>query len=340
MGMDASKTVVVTGGSGHLGANLVRLLLAQGRRVRALVRKDLRALLGYDLELVNGDICDPDSLRRAFQGADVVYHSAAHISLVWGEWPELEAINIQGVQNVVDACLACGVRRLIHFSSIHALFQEPLDLPVDEERPLVDDLPDALIRRQPPYDISKACGERIVRLAISKGLDAVILHPTGIIGPYDYKPSHFGEVLLALARGKMPALVEAGFDWVDARDVAWGALQAEGRAPAGARYLLSGSWVSMPDLAALVSTVIGRPAPRLVFPLRLARLGLPFAGLFQGKGQRPLYTSVSIHALESNPNVSHAHATQDLDYRPRPFEQTIRDTLGWFTGEGYLNKIL
>ena len=232
-------TVVVTGATGHLGGNLVRALLSQGRRVRALIHRDRRGLADLDVELCEGDICDPASLRQAFQGADVVYHTAAHVSIVSDEWALLEKTNIVGARNVLDAVQACGVRRLIHFSSIHALEQEPLDEPLDESRAL------ATSRRVAPYDRSKAMGDSEVRRAAGQGLDAVILYPTAIIGPYDWRPSHVGDVLLALCCRRMPALVSSGFDWVDVRDVVAGALQAEHVAAPGSRYLLSGHWASV-----------------------------------------------------------------------------------------------
>jgi dihydroflavonol-4-reductase len=319
---------IVTGASGHLGSNLVRALLAQGRQVRALVRTDCRSLEGLEVECVRGELDDPDSLRRAFQGVEVVYHSAAFISLLWDDWPRLEATNVQGVQNVVEACQATGARRLVHFSSIHALTQEPFDRPVDEDRPLVSS------PRVPPYDRSKAAGERIVRRAIEEGLDAVILYPTGIIGPYDFKPSHFGEVLLALARGRMLALIEAGFDWVDARDVAEGALRAASHAASGSRYLLSGHWARVREVAAIIEAYTGRRAPRLVFPLGLAYCGLPFSKLISAPGGRPLFTSVSLHALRGNRSASHERAERELGFRPRPVEETIIDTLKWFEEVG------
>ncbi len=324
-------TVVVTGASGHLGGNLVRALLSQGRTVRAMVHHDRRAIAGLDVETIAGDLTDFDSLKRAFQGVDTVYHAAALISLTSHEWAKLEATNIEGVRNVLAACQACGVRRLAHFSSIHALEQKPLALPVDEQRPLVSARPGV-----PLYNRSKAAGERLVRRAIAEGLDAIILYPTGILGPDDFAPSHFGEVTLQLARGKMPALVNAGFDWVDVRDVAQGALLAEAKAPPGGRYLLSGHWVSLKGLAETISCYTGVPAPRLSFPLALAQLGTPFAALFRSDYHRPLYTSVSIQSLKSNHHISHAKATRELGYQPRLFDETIRDTLQWFERAGLL----
>jgi dihydroflavonol-4-reductase len=133
-----SKIVVVTGASGHVGANLVRTLLEQGRQVRAIVRKDTRALQGLNLETVNADICDIDSLHAAFKGADVVYHLAAKISLSMSEWPLVEKINVIGTRNVVEACLGNKVRRMVHFCSIHAMVQEPFHIPVDESRQRVE----------------------------------------------------------------------------------------------------------------------------------------------------------------------------------------------------------
>lgn len=328
-------TVVVTGAAGHVGANLMRALLAQGRPTRALVHVDRRALERLDVEVIEGDICDPESLLDAFDGADVVYHLAADISLLKDQWPLLESVNVIGTQNVVKACLRCGVRRLVHFSSIHAMTQEPIDIPVDESRPLVES------QHYPPYDRSKAAGEKEVHKGIEMGLDAIIINPTAIIGPHDYQLSHFGEALLALANGKLPALVAGGFDWVDVRDVIEGAMRAEERALTGAKYLLSGHWVSLRDLAALVEEITSVPAPSFVCPMWLARISAPIVTAFDRlAGKRPLYTSISLRALRSNRHISHEKATCELDYHPRPFRETLIDTLQWFEETGQLTRPL
>jgi dihydroflavonol-4-reductase len=320
--------VLVTGASGHVGANLVRSLLAQGQQVRTLVHHDRRALEGLDVEVVEGDIGSPDALDGALAGVDVVYHTAAHISLRMDDWPLTRYVNVHGTRNVVEACLRARVVRLVHFSSIHALDHMAQAGTVDETCPLVDD-------HCPPYDRSKAAGEREVQEGIARGLDAVIIRPTAVIGPYDFRPSHLGQVLLALARGTMPALVTGGFDWVDVRDVVTGAIRAAERAPAGACYLLSGHWVSVVNLAAAVERLTGRPAPRFVCPMSLARIGAPFASAFAWlTGTRPLFTSVSLRALRLTCPVSHEKAGRDLEYEPRPFADTIADTLAWFGEEG------
>ena len=325
-------TVAVTGATGHIGANLVRALIDSGRSPRCLVHVNCRAIDTLNAERVSGDIRDVESLCRAFQGIDVVYHLAASISLSMADWSRLEEINVNGTRNVVEACLRTGVRRLIHFSSIHALEQEPFNTPVDESRPLVTS------RRYPPYDRSKAASEREVRWGIERGLDAVIIYPTAVLGPYDYQPSFFGEALLGMAQRKLPALVRGGFDWVDARDVAAGAMLAEEKAPAGARYLLSGHWVSMCDIAAMVEEITGVSTRRPVCPLWLARVGVPFIkGMSRLNGKRPLYTSVSLRALKSNRHISRERAKRELDYQPRPFRESLADTLRWFEENGQLH---
>jgi dihydroflavonol-4-reductase len=209
--------------------------------------------------------------------------------------------------------------------------QGPADIPVDEASPLVDS------RHSQPYDRSKAAAEKEVLRGIEKGLNAVIISPTAIIGPYDYRPSHFGEALLRMASGRLPALVNGGFDWVDVRDVINGALRAEELAPSGAKYLLSGHWVSLPEVARQVERISGVPAPGFVSPLWLARVGAPFmTTLDRLAGRRPLYTSASLQALESNRNISHRKASRELGYRPRPFRETLIDTLMWFEENGRL----
>ncbi len=321
----------VTGASGHLGVNLVRALLARGWTVRALVHQNTHGLEDPAIERVYGDVLDVQSLERAFTGADVVFHLAGRVSVVSWDRRDVEAVNIQGVRNVVAACRGSRAGRLVHTSSFHAHRQEPLDEPLVETRPLVDS------RRFPPYNYSKAEGERVLREAIVQGLDAVVVSPTGMIGPYDFQPSHFGAILLAMAREKLPVSVNAGLDWVDTRDVAEGMIRACERAGAGEKYFLSGHWVTLADIARLVSQVSGGRGPRMSVPLGLGRAVAPFAESFARlAGKRALFTGISMKELASNSQVSHEKAARDLDYEPRPFPATISDTLDWYRANGFL----
>ena len=323
--------VVITGVNGLTGANLARLLLEQGRQVRGLVHRDRRAVEGLDIELVQAELRDPASLRKALVGADAVYHLAARISLGTKDIAETEATNVQGTRNVVEACLACGVRRLVHFSSIHALEQKPLDQPLDEgRRHVAADNPS-------PYDRSKAQGELVALEGMRGGLEVVILQPTAMIGPYDYYPSYIGKALLALAQGHVPALVRGGFDWVDVRDVAQAAVQAEERAKSGASYILSGQWRSVRQIAEMTAELTGRKAPLLTVPTGLAYLAAPLmSALASFNNSQPIYTRLTLDALKSNRQISHAKASRELGYRPRPLAETLHDTLDWFAQNGYL----
>jgi dihydroflavonol-4-reductase len=320
--------IAVTGASGLLGGNLERALLVQGCPVRALVHRDERALSGLDLEIVRTDLADPPSLDRAFEGVDVVHHLASLISLRTDNWEEVQRVNVLGTRNVVDACLRSGVKRLVYYGSVHSRQPEPFDRPLDEDRPLVTDA------SLPPYDRSKALAEIEVRKGIERGLDAVVILPSAILGPYDFRPSYIGEALQLMQRGGLPALTTGGYNWVDARDVSAGAIRAAETAASGSCYILSGHWLSIHDVAVQAAQISGTRAaraPRLVVPLWLARLGLPIMEkLATLRGSQPLYTSAMLSALRSNRLITHARASRELGYFPRPFIQPLTDTLQWF----------
>jgi dihydroflavonol-4-reductase len=325
--------IVVTGASGLLGSNLVRALLKKGHRIRCVVHRDHRSLDGLDVEIVQGDVRNQDSLIKAFTSAQLVYHLAGEISLDMNSWSKMDAINVIGVRNVVNACLACGVDRLVHFSSIHAMEQTPLDIPIDETRSRV--VKDESV----PYDWSKAAGELEVRKAIANGLDAVIINPTGVLGPYDFKPSFFGEGIIWMVRGYFPVLFNGGFNWVDARDVADGAIVAGQSAPNGSNYLLAGHWHSLTEIGHMVSEITGTRPPILTVPLGLAYFGVPLMALISRyKKERNIFTKVTLHSLKSNRNIRYDRASHDLAYHPRPFRKTLTSVIEWFSAKGYLHS--
>jgi dihydroflavonol-4-reductase len=323
--------VAVTGAAGHVGATLVRVLLARGDQVRVLVHTDTRGLAGLPVEHCHGSVTDPAAVLRLVQGAQRVYHLAAKVSIDPRERAELHRVNVGGTQCVVDACRTAGVARLVHVSSIHALASHPLHEPITEDRAL------ATGRGLPGYDASKVAAERVVQAAVANGLDAVVLNPTAILGPHDCRPSHLGEVLLDLYHQRLPGLVAGGFDWVDVRDVAAGILAAADYAPAGSRYLLGGQRATVAELARLVAQVTGRPAPWLVTPMWLARAVAPGAEwAARLAGRRPLFTPESLYALRNHLDISSARARRDLGYVPRALEATVRDTFEWFREAGML----
>jgi dihydroflavonol-4-reductase len=322
------RMYAVTGAAGHLGGAVVRALLAAGADVRVLVHDDRRALEGLAVEIHEGDVRDPEVVARFVAGRDVVLHLAAVISLEARDEPLMRAINVEGVRVVTEACFG---KRLVHVSSIHAFSARPAGEPVDESRGPAE--PNA-----PAYDRSKAAGEVVVREAIARGLDAVIVNPTAIIGPYDFRPSRMGEVMLDLYHRRMAGLVAGGFDWVDVRDVAASVIAAVDRGERGENYLLPGAWHSVVDLAERIEALTGKRRPRFVSPMWLARGAAPFAvGWARLRKTRPLFTPTSLVALRNHQQVSGERAQRVLGHSVRPLDDTLRETFAWFGEHGMLD---
>ena len=331
-GEPGPRLVVVTGAAGHLGANLVRALLSQGESVRALVREHRRGVESLPVEIVHADVLDAGGLQRAFAGADRVCHLAGKISAGWEPARAVMEVNVEGTRNVVAACMAARVPRLLHMSSIQALARLPGKDTIDEDSPLVP--PGA--RDRGAYDLAKAEAERIVLAGVAEGLDAVILNPTAILGPCDFQTSPLGAVLLDLARGRLPALIDGAHqDFVDVRDVAAATVAAMRRGRRGERYLLPGTRLSLVELARKWAEVTGRPAPRISVPMGLARLAAPFAPAWARlRGRRPLFTSGSLRMLRAPGAISRRKAEAELGHRPRPVDETLRDVWAWMKAEG------
>lgn len=318
-------TVVVTGASGHLGANVVHALLDRGEHVRVLVHRSASALADVEhrLELAQGSVCEPETLGPAFEGATRVYHVAGIISIDGDADGRVHRVNVEGTRNVARACRERGVERLVHVSSVHAYDMHPRDEVLDESRRQVADS-----THHSAYDRSKALGERVIREAIADGLDAVIVNPTGIMGPVDHGPSRLGQLLCDLANRKLPALLDGGFDFVDVRDVASAVLAAGDRGRCGENYIIGNAWYSLRELAALVEACTGARAPAFVTPVWAARLGVPFARVVSRvRGREQNFTHESLEVLMSNRSISSRKARTELGHSPRPLRETVADSL-------------
>ena len=221
--------LLVTGPTGHIGNVLVRELVSRGEKVRALVlpHDDLTPLVGLDVELVLGDILKLDSLRRAFEGVEDVFHLAGMISIMPGRNELVRRVNVEGTYNILQAAKEVGVRRLIYTSSIHALRRVPHGITIDESVPF--DTQHAIS----DYDQSKAEASLAVLEATRKGLNAVIACPTGVVGPYDYKRSEMGQVIMGCIEEKPQLYIEGAYDFVDVRDVADGLILAQEKGQTG-----------------------------------------------------------------------------------------------------------
>ena len=304
---------------------LERTLKKRGYDVKVLFHKDDSGFKGLDIEIIKGDLLDKDSLRKLIRDSDAVIHLGAVISINGGNTANVIKTNVDGTRNILDCSLEAGVSRFIHFSSVHALESKPLDLIMDETRPLITS-------SKMIYETTKAKSESLVAKAVKSGLNAVVLNPSAIIGPCDYKPSFLGQAIIKIAQNKLPMLVPGGYNWVDVRDVTEAAVKALNSGKTGEAYILSGHWHSLEDLYKAVKKELNLKKRLPVFPTWLARVGAPFLGLWSWfSGQAPLYTQGSITFLKhSNRYISHDKATRELDYYPRPFEVTVKERLAWF----------
>jgi dihydroflavonol-4-reductase len=322
--------VAVTGATGHVGHNLVRFLLGGGHRVRAFDIGGFERLPQHqDVEHWQGDIREEEGLVRCFEGVELVFHLAAISSIEGDEGGLIQEVNVGGTRAAAQAALRSGVRRFVHFSSINAFDTRCIEGEVDEDSPRSGgaDLP--------AYDRTKYLGEQEVRKVIEQGLDAVIVHPTWVIGAADSVPSRAGKGLLDAARGRLPIIVEGGFDWVDVDDVIQGAWLAASRGETGRSYILSGDYRSMTDLVTLAAQRSGASGPLVSMPRWLLRsfAGLPtLAGWLRGK--EPIFTAESLDALGTGVRVSNRRAREELGYVPTPTEATVHELVDWFIAQG------
>jgi dihydroflavonol-4-reductase len=323
--------IVVTGASGHVGANLTRELIKRGYEVKVLEHIDNRGFVGLPVEVVKGNLNDIDSLKRLCSDADIVFHLAAKISIGLNSYETLHKVNFDGTRNILSIARENGVKRFIYFSSIHVLEHKPYESPMTESRGL-------LKNAEIPYERTKAEADEWVLQQTRDDFEVVVLNPTAIVGPYDFKPSLMGQMIIKLSTGKLPFLVPGGYNWVDVRDVAAAAANAISQGRSGERYILSGRWESLKGIGELISKVLNKPLKFFVIPISIARLGLPFISLAAKiSGKQPLYTSKSLEIVNNvNKNIVSDKAKKELGFSPRQLEETIRDTVEWFKENKYI----
>ncbi len=324
----------ITGASGHVGGNICRLLLQDGGyQVRAMTFGGHDAgVQGLDVEVVEGNVLDYDSLLRFMDGLDVVIHLAGKISIDGDPDGSVRKINYEGSINTIKACKEKGISRMIYYSSIHAMNPLPLDEELNELRELV-----GVNWKGSVYDQSKADVENYIKDQVrDHGFDCIIIAPTSIMGPFDFQPSLQGSAIMDMYNGKLPALVNGGYDWVDVRDVARGTIDAIHHGMRGEKYILSGEYLTIKQMADLVALFSPKKAPGIVLPIWVARLGVPFAKLQSIiTGKPPVFTNEALSAVKySCPNMSHKKAKKLWGYEPRSAKQSIKETIEWFRKVG------
>ncbi|MHB1376692.1 MAG: SDR family oxidoreductase [Candidatus Humimicrobiaceae bacterium] len=326
-------TDIVTGANGYLGNVLVKKLLKRGHKVRALVRNtsDLQSLKDLNIELYTGDIGEISSLRKAFDGADNVYHLAGKISLMPGDRNLIHKINYLSTKNVIQACFECKVKRLVYTSSIHALEDTPNGVIINE------DVPYCSGTNKSSYDSSKSLASKEVLKAAKEGLDAVIVNPTGIVGPYDFPVSAITKTFIDFTKSKLKLAIMGAYDFVDVRDVAEGHILACEKGKKGENYILSGERVKVSEMMNMLESITGIKAPKYYLPVGFGKfIGSLMPIYYRITGVKPYFTRYTVEVLCSNSYISHEKATKQLGYNPRPIKDSIRDSLTWINEMGYI----
>ncbi|HEV3025748.1 MAG TPA: NAD-dependent epimerase/dehydratase family protein [Pirellulales bacterium] len=315
---------LVTGATGLVGNNVVRLLLERGSAVRVLARKgsDPRPLAALEVETAHGDVRDARCMRRACQDVSRVVHAAAVVHIGWSGWEQQRAVNVEGTRNVAVAAREAGAR-LVHVSSVDALGYGTRAKPADEEAPVNGHV-------ACPYVVTKRAAEQVVLEQVELGLDAVIVNPVFMLGPWDWKPSS-GRMLLAVARGKGLLAPPGGNDFCDVRDVAVGILAAAERGEPGRRYILGGEPLSYLEAWRMFASVSGARPPLAVVGRRLLRAA-GVAGSLWGRIRRrePDVNSAATAMSMLEHHFQSARAVAELGYSPRPAREAAEAAWDWF----------
>jgi dihydroflavonol-4-reductase len=326
------KKAFLTGGTGFVGANLARVLLAEGWSVKALVRasSDTRNLDGLPIERVEGDLLS-EGLAASMQDCDAVFHAAAHYSLWRREKQTLYRVNVLGTINLLEAARTAGVPRFVHTSSVGAI--PPIHGGVaDESRA---GRLSALIG---PYKRSKFLAEAAARRAAESGQDVVIVNPATPIGAWDRKPTPTGDMLVRFLTGRMPVMVETGLNFVDVLDVARGHLLAYERGVAGERYILGAENLTLRELLSRVGRLAGRNVSQRTvpswIPLGVAFIDEVVLGAF---GKPPSVPLDGVRMSTEFMYYDSSKARNQLGYDPGSLSGALDRALAWFQDNGYLS---
>jgi dihydroflavonol-4-reductase len=324
---------LVTGGTGFLGANVVRALLQRGAEVRALVRprSDTRNLDSLDVELVAGDLRDRGSLEAALEGCDTMYHVAAMYAL-WARHPQdIYDSNVTGTINILEAAAQAGVQKIVYTSSVSTIGLPKDGTPGTEETPLS---PEDMVSH---YKRSKYLAEQEVLKYAQRGLPVVIVNPSFPVGAWDVKPTPSGQVIVNFLRGKIPAYVDTGVNVVDVEDVAIGHILAAEKGRVGERYILGHANLTLSELFQLLAQVSGMAAPRLRVPYGVAYVSACVSEFMARTitHKPPFVTLAGVRLSRKRMFFDASKAVRELGFPQTPAVDALRKAVQWFRAYGY-----
>ncbi|MEE9261364.1 MAG: hopanoid-associated sugar epimerase [Dehalococcoidia bacterium] len=323
--------VLVTGATGFIGGNLVRALKARGYDVRALVRDQSSTLTleNTGVEVVPGDVRDRESVARALEGCQAVFHCAA-LYTFWSLEPrEVYQVNVEGTKTVFEEALKSGVKGAVYTSTVSTIGIPKKGVGTEEMEPSPRDLIGH-------YKRSKYQGEKEALRAASKGLPVVVVNPTAPVGPWDVKPTPTGGIVLDFLRGRIPAYVNTGMNMVDVEDVATGHILALEKGQPGQRYILGNRNMTLKELLRTLESITGKKGPRLRVPINLVvALGI-IDQLIEGKllRRRPRIPLEGMRVARKPMYVSSAKAVRELGLPQSPVEGALEKAVRWFRDNG------
>ena len=327
--------VLVTGATGFIGGNLARRLCQRGYEVRALVRPGANTLTidDIDVEQFPGDILDRESMGRAVEGCQAVFHCAA-IYAFWSRTPDLiHRTNVDGTKTVLQAAKRAGASRIVFTSTVSTMGFWPGKLSTEET--LLD--PSHLIGH---YKNSKYQAELLAFEMAAEGLPLVVVNPTAPVGPWDVKPTPTGRIILDFMRGRIPAYLDTGLNLVDVEDVAEGHILALEHGIPGQRYLLGNKNVSLIDMFRMLQAITGRRAPRWRIPDWMALAAGYLDEAVEGRilSREPRIPVEGIKTARSPMSVDCEKAIRELGLPQNSVEVALEKAVTWFTDYGYVGS--
>jgi len=328
--------ILLTGANGHLGANLLRRLLKDGEQTRVLLRpeSDNSTVEGLPVERVWGDLRDAKSTAAAVRGVSHIYHVAAKVSTVDHHPREIFECNVIGTRNLLRAAREAGVAKVVVSGSLSAVGHVP-DQPCDESVPFDP------FQKHLPYSISKSFVEHECLKAAVEGLDVVVAVSCAILGPWDFKPSRMGRVLVDFANRRMKAYVPGGFEFVSARDIVEGHILAMHKGRSGQKYIFSTQFLTIDQLMDIYQQVTGQPRPIWrVPPAAMAGFAAVsnavLTRLFPSVPHR--FTPAAVRFLRIERRASCDKARRELGYQPTSIVEAIQQAYDWFVERGVIRR--